>query len=456
MSNKQASSWTAAAMALVLGVVSWPAHAETFDQYVAACKAQLGFDEIPRFPCNEHQFRFRFNGIHLGLLFDESDDFVAHRQINNSVDAVFACRWTARSRSNRAVGGEMIVHNRRTGGTCFFELKDTFEDGAYPQVPINPVSPTSSGASASWTTSTVCTACHVAGPYIASPQIAPALAKFGLMNDGHDTFNKKYHAVGASNSTIAPKLNAHLKNVSKPACASACHVVRSGPEVASFIGAGLNFASVRMPSINHVIDDILFKNQMPPTANSDYRWLNRDDPGATGDNETISELEKDRTSGKQDLSRLYCSSPRYTEARRVGSEGTFTSSTFAKFRVFNLHDGVVCKVADQPKNHPYPCLDLQTRYLCDGQWTPWRGHARTADGDDESRARYKKSFGLCANPTDLQVRQMQPIAGAPYGDPFFAPRDRLAQFDNKGLICKHADQPSGKRCGNYTVRFTCN
>jgi hypothetical protein len=448
---------TVAAIGLAWGLLAWPARAETFDQYVAACKEQLGFDSIPRFSCLDQQFRFANDTEYLGLSFSESDDFVAHRRVTNNVAAVFACRWAGRNgESNRAVGGEMIVHNRRTGGTCFFELKDTFENAAYPQVPLNPVSPTSSGASATWGTSTGCTRCHSAGPYIASPQIVGALAKFGVLNDGHDTFNRVYHAVGATGSTIAPVLNAQLSRVAMPSCARACHTMRGSPVIDSQVGAGLVFGAVVMPSIHHVIEDIRQNGHMPPGPFSDYRWLNRDEPSGSADSENLAEFERDRSSGKQDLSALYCSSPRYSQARRIGSDALHSSSFFATVRKFNLHDGLVCNSADFPANDPFKCLDFQTRYLCNGSWTAWRGHAPTSAGDDESRTRYKNSWGLCDNPTDIQARRTQPVAGAPFGDPFYGPRDRFRQFNAQGLVCKHEDQPGGKTCSDYAVRFICN
>src|SRR5436190_22610196 len=48
-----------------------------------------------------------------------------------------------------------------------------------------------------------CVGCHAAGPYIASPRIAPFLARYGLLNNGHDTIAdmtaaNHYHAVGSS------------------------------------------------------------------------------------------------------------------------------------------------------------------------------------------------------------------------------------------------------------------
>src|SRR6185369_3846076 len=53
------------------------------------------------------------------------------------------------------------------------------------------------------TDSVRCVGCHVEGPYIASANIVPYLAQFGLLNNGHDTSANMtaanhYHAVNSS------------------------------------------------------------------------------------------------------------------------------------------------------------------------------------------------------------------------------------------------------------------
>lgn len=437
--------------------------AETLSDYVKACKEQLGFDSIPQFSCKSVNFRQPFSGTYLGLDFSESSDFVAHRKVNNSVDALFACRWVEQNgRTGRAVGGEMIVHNRRTGGTCFFELKDTFEDRSYPQVSINPIPPTHSDAAKVWDSpshTATCTMCHTAGPYIASPQIVGALAKFGLINDGHDTFNKDikdggYHAVGSNGSDFAERLNDSIPNATQVSCAGACHVVGGAPAVDSIIGAGLVFGAVVMPSINHVIEDILVTAAMPPSnPYSDYRWLNRDDAGGTGDYERVSDFKSDAGKGKANYSAFFCNNPSLMQVRRVDSDVIFTSSSYQYLRTFNLQDGLACYNSDFPEHHPYSCFDYQTRYKCGGDWTAWQSNDKpTGAADNEARSGFKD---LCSNPTDIQARYRAPVSGAPWVSPFYGPRDRLRKVDHDGLLCKNEDQDNGK-CHNYTVRFICS
>lgn len=421
--------------------------AETFSRYVAACKSELGIESVPQFSCKDTQFRTRTDVEYLGLDFSQSTDFVAHRQINDAVDAVFACRWLGiNGASDRAVSGEMIVHNRRTGGTCFFDLQDTFENGAYPQVPINPVSPTAGGAANVWALATGCTSCHAAGPYVASPKIVSSLARYGLINDGHDVWGGFYHAVGSANSDVAEKLNAEIGNITQPPCASACHVMRGEPEVASRIGAGLIFGAVVMPSINHVITDVVNTGAMPPdSSRSDYRWINRDVPSYSGDYETLDAVQWEYPA-------LYCDTPNYMQARVIDDTPVLaTNSVPQVLNRFNVRDGLVCLNADQSDGK---CLDYQTRYRCAGGWRDWQSHDRpSASGDWEPSSSYSLPEECNDSPPDaIQARwYVGSRAYTAYGPP-----DRLYQYDQYGLICRNQDQPSGQSgCHNYSVRFIC-
>jgi len=427
-----------------------PANAETLKEYVSACKNQLGFDSIPKFSCKDIKFRSATNVPYLGLDFSQSDDFVAHRQINDSVDAVFACRWVAKNGApDRAVSGEMIIHNRHNGGTCFFELKDRNEVAAYPQKNINPVSPEASNASVDWSEPAqvvTCTGCHTAGAYVASPEIVGALAKFGLINDGHDVWGGFYSAAGSSGSALAARLNTEIQqHVTQPVCASACHVMRGDPAIDSVVGAGLVFGAVVMPSINHIITEVSDKNAMPPNGvYSDYRWVNRDDPRYSGDYERLSDV-------KNEYPPFYCKTPSFMQARLI-DDGTVyaTNATNDVLNTFNVQEGLVCMNADQASG---ACNDYQTRYRCgDGSWGDWEQHDRpNASGDFERRSSYT-SCGSKGEPTAIQAKYVS--GGRMYV--IDGPPDRLYQFDRYGLVCRNQDQPSGERCHNYAVRFICN
>ena len=426
--------------------------AQSFSEYVNLCKQELGFDSIPQMDCRSVNFRLPTKPD-----FDSSIDWVAHRRINDSVDAVFACRWVDETATPpHSATGEMIVHNRKTGGTCFFEQKDTTPEQVNSITKTtNPASPTDKDAAKFWETPTrVCTGCHSAGPYIASPEIVGALAKFGLINDGHDTFGRIYHAIEPvyvidKRGGIYypnPILNNAIKDT-VPGCATACHVIAD----TNIDNAKFKFGPIVFPSINLIIDDVIQNRHMRPTdPYSDYRWLNRDTPGGTGDDERLSSFRADIANGKTTSYPFICDNPSKIQMHRVGSSVTLSPSTY--LRTFNLQDGLVCYNSDFPEYHPYKCFNYETRYKCDGDWTEWKSTDSPSDKmDNEARSRFK---GLCKKPTDIQARYKAPVSGTPWVS-FYGPRDRFAQFDNKGLLCKNADQDNGK-CNNYVVRFICN
>ena len=134
---------------------------------------------------------------------------MVYARVNESVDMTGACRWLHPEQPTpRAVSIEVNVHNRDTGKTCFFSARSVILPGAGietsdPQM----VSPTATGAANYWkrpdeiaNTGIECVGCHVNGPYIASPRIAPYLERLGLLNNGHDTYldatsSRNYRAV---------------------------------------------------------------------------------------------------------------------------------------------------------------------------------------------------------------------------------------------------------------------
>ncbi|MES1196326.1 MAG: hypothetical protein ABUL58_05215, partial [Steroidobacter sp.] len=226
---------------IFLALVSLAASATSeLQNYVGQCQTELGFNasDVPAMNCTTDGYLFADgkNGVF---------DFVGHKRINAAVDLLFACRWVDSSASvNGAASVELLIHNRQNGSTCFFAAKET-----NPGIPVHPVSisivsptnfnpnhdlKTNPNADDYWRTPTDldskvlpfnlddrtsdksapsstsmmgqsarCVGCHVEGPYIASADIAPYLAKFGLLNDGHDTIAdmtvaNHYHAVGSS------------------------------------------------------------------------------------------------------------------------------------------------------------------------------------------------------------------------------------------------------------------
>jgi len=436
-------------------VVSRAAVADVFSDYVQECKDGLGINSIPQFDCRDVNFRVPDGSSE----FARSNDFVAHRSINDVVEAVFACRWVrSRTGDSHAASGEMLVHNRSNGKTCFFALDpinktvvvDTVLASNEPVVgTTNPPSPTDSDASSFWASPTSvkftgCTRCHSSGPYIASPQIVHALEKFGLINDGHDTWASNYKAVG---TTFGQHFNDLITGTLQPGssaltqCSSQCHVVGGNP---SQIGDSSAGAQIIIPSINLVIDDDLGGGHMPPNdPESDYRWINRDDPGYSGDHEDLAAIAREYPP-------FACSNPNYIEAHVVDSDEIITTNLPDKFNRFNLQDGLVCLSSEQSGGHR--CRDYQTRYMCNGRFTAFQNNDDpSGSGDWEPRNTFfSKYSGSCANPTWIQARFMDRGKWVYIN----GPADRLAEFDTGGLVCLNSQQDNGK-CSNYVVRFNC-
>ncbi len=430
------------------------AEGETLSKYVAACQAQLGFDELPDFNCYD------------GRLFAEETtfirDFVGYERITENVDLAFACRWLFGSKEEprSAESVEMWVHNRENGATCFFAAKEEFN-----RAPSYLPSPTSPLASATWKQPAEldyrvennetppgghlthprlrCVGCHTAGPVIASSRIAKDLAYYGLLNNGHDTLNERYHAVTTPGGSAFDYWNDIIEENKSPhqeTCAEGCHSIAEKsitPTIRPPQTSGL------LPSILSVISDHYDYETMPPNyEDSPFRWINDGALNSQGDRESFA-------SAKENYPAILegCDLPLRMEVQVVGSPVAFEEPTTlpSKLEYFNLEDGLKCNNTDQPGG---TCADYRTSYLCEGEWLgPFNMDTPGYDGDDESRW---KIPGLCESPTAIRA-----VASFPGSDALFAsfgPSDRLEELSPKGLTCKNADQSDGQ-CANYVVRY---
>lgn len=494
----------AAAACLVFVSLAASAQQSELQQYVQACQSELGFNasDVPALKCTEGA-HFAGGGFRALV-----NDFLIYRRLNDNVDLAAACRWVSPSSSagapDRAGSVELLIHNRQNGSTCFFSAKDTIvdPDTTHP-VRADIVSPTNFGsglnANGYWTQpkdlnnkrlptnnnirvnhplpfpdenntdSVRCVGCHTQGAIIASPDIVPFLAQFGLINNRRDTLinmdaQNHYHAV-ASNpwpnpDAVAPYATQafkrwdriiHDSNSYDPSdCASGCHTVGRFSTIGSLhtIAGGVDRL---IPSLDLDIE-LLEANGMPPyVEDSDYRWINLDTPGNGVESENFADAVNESTSRAPVPGLLSsCTSPYNLEAHAVGTHGkdAFRTSDQTQIpdnlRVFNVKEGLVCMNADQ--NAGQSCHDYATSYLCDGEWkTPQNTDSPTFDGDHEERGRFA---GLCAAPTAIKAHfSINNVAIDVIG-----PNDRLARFSAFGLTCNNADQPSGQ-CSNYVVRY---
>lgn len=486
---------------LAIGSLSADAAPETLSQYVNACKAQLNIQNvnIPDMDCYDGDLFAPTQTPTDPETGDPTNDYIGFRKLTDQVELVFACRWLNYTKDNRqnATSVELLIHDHQSGNTCFFSaIRDT---GTLHSVPSNIVSPTSASAASYWAqpstvSSTVaCIGCHVSGPYIATPRIAPYLAKYGLLNNGHDTgsnitsydltqgFNTahvKYHAVittgipgvtsafsqwdSLKRSYMDPGTTA--KSNPEASCSIGCHVIGSlSPQ--SDVVFTLHGPEVILPSVTTQLYMIDNAGVMPPVYDdgSDYRWINLDTPGDGVESESFAAaIGAANTLVPQLFNYGTCARPNVPmqlEAHAVGvpNDYAFTTQTMAlipdRLRTFNLKEGLVCLNSDQEQGQS--CHDYAIRYLCsvssvDGTptWSGWYNtDSPSNDGDHEERSRDQN---ICGGVTPIAI-QTQFYAG---GTSMYimGPNDRLARFSAYGLTCNASDQVDGQ-CSNYVVRY---
>lgn len=445
---------------------------ETLNTYVNSCKQELAFTDADvaaiasGLNCNK------------GLVFAPGpapvNDSVGYARVNDSVDLVFACRWLSNDFGQPkvppfilAVSIELMLHNRKNGNTCFFQAKPK-ASGASTSL----VSPTVAAAAGPNTPEgnywnapielnrdLPCARCHIAGPYIATPRISPFLARFGLLNNGHDTFGLTTNAQGnivgryrAVGTTFNHFNSMFVANNGTDTCTSGCHNIGYG-STATDVLAGIN--QVLLPAIQSVIDlsatrpeDISIENSgvMPPLADtSEYRWINRDTAADGIESENFNDAQHEFPILQN------CGLPRKIEAHAVGTDAIFTPEALAampdKFRSFNLRDGLFCDKNDQTGGRL--CNNYRINYQCDGVW---QSNWVDADNPTSGGQEIEQSTNVC--PTGQKLTAMKALTQV--GRVTYtavAPNDKLAQFNATGLVCRNSDQPNGATCSNYVVRF---
>lgn len=387
---------------LALALLAQEASAESFSQYVRACKARLAIPgTIPGYSCVNDTI-----GTALG-----GDTRLGRLRLSDAVDGVYLCRGI--NGSTVDLNG-LILHNRESGETCFFDSLD---------VPVAAPSVESANAATYWsepsemTGVSRCIDCHTNGPYIMRNSIVDSMVGIGMVNNGRSLFLDRYHIVG---DELSDWNDAIVETENDGGCANSCHSVTAESAVASSITGGW----------------------MPPgTGLEYYKFINRDRPSFTGDHEL--------TSTNRSLHPLLtCAASETTSvvAVRSGDRNRALSMyTNDNLLAFNIHDGLICRNGDQPDNS---CADYEVRYRCNDTWTAW------SDRDDPSFTgdfeRRNEVPGLCSSPTQIQAT----VVNASFPVIFDGFLDRVS-FNLDGLRCNNADQPGGA-CGDYSMLTLCD
>ncbi|XP_013410365.1 uncharacterized protein LOC106173702 [Lingula anatina] len=156
------------------------------------------------------------------------------------------------------------------------------------------------------------------------------------------------------------------------------------------------------------------------------------------------------------------SSPIAAQCRVKGSGAIFTTTSGSPPNVLAHRCtptvGLVCKNSDQSGSG---CRDYEIRYLCpkpSSVWTRWfdRDNA-SGTGDWEPLSDQLKLGAVCpggANPLGAECRErgtanvFTQFSGNP-------PDNLLRRCTSAGLICRNADQPVGRMCSDYEIRYSC-
>lgn len=463
---------------------------ESFYSYVQSCKSALDFDDedVPA-----------TMNCAAGDLFAKTgpiNDYVGYEAITDKVDLVFACRWLSDASGDteppfvKAASIEMIMHNRENGNTCFFRAHE--EDEFAPSTLVSPTVAANAAPgtpeSKYWvppidlTRELPCADCHVAGPYIATPRIAPFLAKYGLLNNGHDTFglvrdetnpdviHGNYNIVGDT-FQILREMAVDFNVSSELTCSNGCHSIgyRSNQGDIDEAGTTFNLLPGILSVIFHSADTVIAaasihdQGVMPANNpevgsadNSHYTWINADTP-LSGPNDSDTELFSEAKVQFETLLE-YCGDPGYIRARAVGSNSIFELPQFADtLETFNAKEGVVCRNSSQGDGG---CNDFRVRYQC----TASSGAVTTTDwyntdspsfsGDFETRSDHDNASvgGTVCYGAEVTGIEASSVISTGWTAATPGPVDRLAKFDRYGLVCNNTDQVDGQ-CSNYVVKF---
>ncbi|TNN60088.1 Cartilage intermediate layer protein 2 [Liparis tanakae] len=178
------------------------------------------------------------------------------------------------------------------------------------------------------------------------------------------------------------------------------------------------------------------------------KWFDRDDPSATGDHETLPDLRKENP-GK------ICPKPAGIQAQTLDGLSVARAGNVIKTK--DTTSGFACVNADQPDGKK--CSDYRVRFSCpesycdkDACWTKWYDRDNpSGTGDWESLEDFHKENPgkICPKPLAIEAQTLAGLSVAEAGDVI------LRQDTTSGLICRNEDQPDGKTCSDYRVRFTC-
>jgi hypothetical protein len=121
--SRRAGALRVAGLLVVCGFASGAIAQSELQNYVGECQKQLGFNAGDIQAMNSNEGPRFLNGAPTPI-----SDFLVHRRVNDSVDALVACRWGddfgIPAKNTRFASMEMLITNRINQQTCFFVAQD--------------------------------------------------------------------------------------------------------------------------------------------------------------------------------------------------------------------------------------------------------------------------------------------------------------------------------------------
>nr|XP_061828086.1 uncharacterized protein LOC133614254 [Nerophis lumbriciformis] len=175
------------------------------------------------------------------------------------------------------------------------------------------------------------------------------------------------------------------------------------------------------------------------------QWFNCDDPSDDGDVESIHRLLKSYPG-------QVCRNPLQIEARTTS--GLSSELTADIFLTHDVTFGLACINNQQQRQQ---CEDYEVMLVCPSDFchgcrTRWFDlDDPTREGDYETLLQLLRVYPqeVCSQPVAVEAMTVSGIPANLTGDVFH-------MYDaSVGFACVNDGQPSGKRCHDYKVRFTC-
>ncbi|XP_075898218.1 mucin-5AC [Nelusetta ayraudi] len=174
-------------------------------------------------------------------------------------------------------------------------------------------------------------------------------------------------------------------------------------------------------------------------------WLNGDDPSGEGDVESIPQLLKT-------FPGQVCRNPIRIEAQTPS--GIATSQTGDTFMAYDVAFGLACINEHQEDKQ---CEDYQVILTCPSdfcqscrtQWFNLDNPSGKGDYETVVRLQMLHPTLVCSQPVAIEAMTVS-------GNPAHRTGDIFQIYDaSRGFACVNAEQPGGRQCQDYKVRFTC-